>query len=64
MDKAIMAILLAVALAGCSTTGGGLCMAGPIILDRADVLTRSTGEQIIALNNAGESVCSWRAPRN
>lgn len=64
MDKALIAIALVLVLAGCKTTQpvGSLCTAGPIILDRNDQLTRATGEQIITLNNAGESICGWRAP--
>jgi len=56
MDKAV--IVLFFLLTGC-TSGGSLCTAGPIILDPADVLTRSTLEQVVALNEAGEVVCGW-----
>lgn len=56
MDKALLIVTLL--LAGC-TTSGSLCTAGPIILDPADRLSRSTLEQIVTLNEAGEIVCGW-----
>ena len=56
MDKAFL--ILCLLLTGCGTSGA-LCTAGPIILDPADVLTRGTLEQIVALNEAGEVVCDW-----
>lgn len=56
MDKAFL--ILCLLLAGC-TSGGSLCTAGPIILDPSDRLSRSTLEQIVTLNEAGEIVCGW-----
>lgn len=62
MDKAL-AIVLILALAGCTTTRtGSLCSAGPIILDKADQLTRATAEQVIALNESGVTICHWSPP--
>lgn len=72
MDKAL-AVLGLLLLAGCVPLSsyfhdqppvpvGIPCSAGPIVLDRADHLTRATAEQIIALDNAGEALCGWRAP--
>ena len=36
------------------------CEVGPIILDRADVLTRATKEQIVALDETGAALCDWK----
>ena len=58
---AIVAVLL---LCGCATVPrtGSLCSAGPIVLDSGDKLTRSTAEQVVLVNEAGEKICGWRAP--
>lgn len=69
MDKAVIRIALLapllIALPACATVPrtGSLCTAGPIALDKADDLTRSTTEQVVALNNAGAKVCGWKPPR-
>lgn len=65
--KAIMrpplAIIALMLLAGCATAGGTLCTAGPIILDKADHLTRATKEQIVTFDESGQRLCGWKAPR-
>lgn len=53
-------------LSGCAMSplyGGSLCPVGPVVLDKADKLTRATAEQIVVLNNSGEKICGWKAPR-
>lgn len=67
MDKAlIIAAALVLLLGGCtlnSAKTGSLCTAGPIILDDDDALTRGTAEQIVTLNESGESICGWKSPK-
>lgn len=64
MDKAMkfFAVVALFAITGCATTGGSLCPAGPIILDKSDVLSRSTAEQVVALNESGQKICGWHSP--
>lgn len=54
-------------LSGCTLSpasySGTLCSSGPIILDSRDALTRSTTEQIVTINNSGEKLCGWKAPK-
>jgi len=59
--RLIAVALLCAALAGCATTGGGLCAAGPFIADpgAAERWTRAEKEQAVALNRAGERICGW-----
>lgn len=70
--KALMSTAICMLLAGCTLFGGakpilttGLpCNVGPIIPNDNDVLTRSTGEQIIVLNETGADpkTCGWKPP--
>lgn len=60
MAKAAAIVLICLYMAACTPSAGGLCTAGPILLDEADSLSRGTLEQIIALNRAGERICGWR----
>jgi hypothetical protein len=74
MDKTLIARLMHLGLAlaiiailsGCTMGArtGSLCTAGPIILDQgaSDRLTREEKEQIVALNQSGETICGWKAP--
>lgn len=70
MDRALIVAAVCLALAGCArvpsidwTLGQHLpCTAGPIILDKADQLSRHTAEQIVALNEAGARLCDWKPP--
>jgi hypothetical protein len=53
-------------LTACSSTRtGSLCTAGPIILDTGatERLTRGEKEQIVTLNESGETICGWKAPQ-
>lgn len=67
MDKALIAAVLLL-VAGCAkmptidfTLKPHLpCSVGPILLDKADVLTRSTKEQIITLDETGAALCGWK----
>ena len=59
MAKATAIVLMCLWLAACAPRTGGLCTAGPILLDETDSLSRATLEQIIALNRAGERICGW-----
>jgi starvation-inducible outer membrane lipoprotein len=66
MDKALIAVGVALLLAACATTPisiGLPCTVGPILLDKNDDLTRSTAEQIVTLNESGEKLCRWEAPK-
>ena len=70
MDPRLMAWAIApamLALAGCSTmpAGGTLCSVGPFIGDTgaAQRLTRSEKEYVVTLNNSGEKICGWSAPK-
>lgn len=55
-----MILLAALALAGCSTTGGDYCLlAKPIRPSTSDVLTEGTARQILAQNETGEKLCNW-----
>lgn len=59
MAKAAAIAFICLLLASCAPRTGGLCTAGPILLDEADSLSRGTLEQIIALNRAGVKICGW-----
>lgn len=64
MDKKALIVIACLVLGGCTMGArtGSLCTAGPIVLDPADQLTRSTGEQIVALNESGVKICNWKPP--
>lgn len=64
MDKKMIgAVLLCLALVGCTTTGS-LCPVGPFIPDKGvnERWTRGEREQLVTLNNSGETICGWQAP--
>jgi hypothetical protein len=69
MDPKVIAAVLCLALAGCSSIGrttytGSLCPVGPFIGDpgASERLTRAEKEYIVTLNNSGEKICGWKAP--
>lgn len=65
MDPKVIFLLPILALGGCATMPipvGLPCSVGPVILDKADKLTRATAEQIVTLNNSGVVLCKWKAP--
>lgn len=39
------------------------CSVGPVVLDKSDVLSRSTKEQIVALDETGAALCGWTGPQ-
>jgi hypothetical protein len=65
--KNLGALLLLAPLGFCQTMslGGSLCPVGPFITDpgASERWTRYEKEQLVALNNSGEIVCGWTAPR-
>lgn len=68
--RALAVAALTAALAGCSLFGmgtyaGSLCPVGPFIGDpgASQRLTRAEKEYVVTLNQAGEAVCGWRAPK-
>ena len=61
----VMPIGFCLLLAACAVTPipiGLPCNVGPVILDKADHLTRSTAEQIVVLNESGQKLCQWKPP--
>lgn len=67
MVKVASAILLLL-LAGCSLPPiqlGLPCTVGPFITDKnaSERWTRSELEQLVALNNSGQILCRWTAPK-
>lgn len=57
-------LLLMLSLASCGTSGSADPCAGfkPIIVDKLDVLTRSTLEAIVAHDELGAKKCGWKPP--
>lgn len=65
MDKAIIAVVLCIVMAGCqSTRTGSLCPLGAFYLDdgASNRLTRGEKEYVATLNRSGEEICGWRTP--
>lgn len=63
---AILGFLLA--LGGCAMTPaytGSLCPVGPFVADpgAAQRLTRAEKEYVVTLNESGERICGWTAPK-
>lgn len=64
MVKVAVALLLALVLAGCTTTKptGSLCTVGPFRPDAgaSDRWTDDEMDQLIVLNESGEKICGWK----
>lgn len=55
-------MLLAMLLSGCVTTGraDSFCaIAQPIYMDRDDIVSERTAQQILGHNLVGRALCSW-----
>lgn len=63
MVKALTVLLLAAALAACSSTGS-LCPVGPFVPDdgAVDRWTDNEKDQLLVLNRSGADICGWRKP--
>lgn len=66
MVQSALILAAMLALAGCSTARtGSLCTVGPFIPDTgaSERWTVSEKQQLVTLNNSGESLCGWKAPQ-
>lgn len=68
MDKALIAVLLLIAVSGCAMNmprTGSLCSVGPFITDPGATqrLTRAEKEYQVTLNTAGAQICGWTPPK-
>lgn len=64
MGKVVLAVVLALALAGCATTQqtGSLCTVGPFRPDSgaSERFTDDEIDQVIIWNESGEEICGWK----
>ena len=63
MGKGLSAVLIAVALAGCTTPKGGFCaVASPLRLSAkaVDALSDDEARALLAHNRKGAKLCGWR----
>ena len=66
--KIALTLPLLAGLSFCAPTSytGSLCPVGPFIGDpgASQRLTRSEKEYVVTLNESGEKICGWTAPRS
>ncbi|RWB71693.1 hypothetical protein [Mesorhizobium sp.] len=63
MGKELSAVLIALALAGCSPAGGSFCTAAaPLRLSAktVDALSDAEARALLAHNRKGTKLCGWR----
>ncbi|MDX8541058.1 MULTISPECIES: hypothetical protein [Mesorhizobium] len=63
MGKGLIVMLLAAALAGCTTSTGGFCaVSRPLRLSAkaVDALSDEEARALLAHNRKGQKLCGWR----